>query len=90
VAYLVELTVPPEGTSCAAQTESVGFGGLRDEIIDELVRSGLSQTDAECIINGVIDKVGAAEFNRMVLEQDTTALVRIVQAQTLGCAGAGG
>jgi pimeloyl-ACP methyl ester carboxylesterase len=90
VDYLVDLEVPAEGTSCPAQSSASGFGGLRDEVVDELVRGGLPKALAECVIDGVIDAVGSSEFDRMVLEQDTASLQRLVQAQTLGCASAGG
>lgn len=90
VDYLVDLKVPAAGTSCPAQTSASGFGGLRDEVVDELVKGGLPKALAECVIDGVIESVGSSEFDRMVLEQDTASLQRLVQAQTLGCASAGG
>ena len=90
VTYLVDLEVPAAGTSCPAAADSVSFGGLRDEIVSQLVESGLPESLAECVIDGVIEDTGVAEFNRMVLEQDSEALTRLVTAQTLGCASVGG
>ena len=90
VAYLVDLDLPDGGARCPATSEDVSFGGLRDEIVSQLVDGGLPKALAECVIDGVIEQAGSAEFNRMVLEQDSEALTRLVTAQTLGCASAGG
>jgi len=89
VTYLVKLTVPKMGTRCANKEVKLSFGGLRDEVVSQLVESGLPKDLAECVIDGVIAKSGNAEFNRMVLEEDIQKLSQLVAAQTLGCASAG-
>ena len=89
VTYLVELTVPRVGTRCPNTEQDLSFGGLRDEVVSQLVEGGLPKKLAECVIDGVIKESGSAEFNRMVLEEDVEKLSRLVTAQTLGCASAG-
>jgi pimeloyl-ACP methyl ester carboxylesterase len=89
VTYLVDLTVPKVGTRCPDKEQDLSFGGLRDEVISQLVEGGLPKDLAECVIDGVINETGSAEFNRMVLEEDIEKLSQLVTAQTLGCASAG-
>ena len=89
VTYLIELTVPKLGTRCPDKEQDLSFGGLRDEVISQLVEGGLPKKLAECVIDGVIKETGSAEFNRMVLEEDVEKLSQLVTAQTLGCASAG-
>jgi len=89
VTYLIDLVVPKLGTRCPNKKENLSFGGLRDEVVSQLVEGGLPKKLADCVIGGVIKEVGAAEFNRMVLEEDVEKLSKLVAAQTLGCASAG-
>jgi pimeloyl-ACP methyl ester carboxylesterase len=90
VAYLVDLEVPPDGTSCPAQADAVSFAGLRDEIVDQFVTEGLPQQAAECIVDGVIEEVGSDGFDQLVLSQDTDQLLEILMRQKVACATGGG
>ena len=88
VDYLVDLDVPDEGTSCP-EVEGGGTGSIRDQLVSELVKAGLDQSLAECVIDGVIAKVGSSELDRMVLDQDMGELGPLIQAQTINCASKG-
>jgi pimeloyl-ACP methyl ester carboxylesterase len=85
-AYLIDGTLPAEGTRCPAQEESVSFAGLRDEIVSQFVDVGLPQQVAECVVDGAIAEVGEVEFDRMVLTEDVDELQRIVQDHSVRCA----
>ncbi|HTO01421.1 MAG TPA: alpha/beta hydrolase [Microthrixaceae bacterium] len=85
VSYLVDLKLPVEGKSCPTSKKSINFTGLSDEVVRQLVDAGLPKDLAQCVIDGLIKQVGLAEFNRIVLEQDTDALSKLVTAQTLSC-----
>ncbi|MGB6058244.1 MAG: alpha/beta hydrolase [Microthrixaceae bacterium] len=89
VDYLVDLKLPEADKSCPAAKSSISFGGLSDEVVRQLVEAGLPEDLANCVIDGLIEKVGLAEFNRIVLEQDTDALAKLVTAQTLSCVSSG-
>ena len=84
-AYLVDGTLPAEGTRCPAQEGSVSFAGLRDEIVSQFVDIGLPEQVAECVVDGAIGEVGEVEFDRMVLTQDEK-LQAIVQQHSMRCA----
>ncbi|MEX0766941.1 MAG: alpha/beta hydrolase, partial [Microthrixaceae bacterium] len=88
VTYLVELTVPKVGTRCPDKEAKLSFGGLREEVISQIVETGLPKELAECVIDGVIAETGNAEFNRLVLEEDIEKLSQLIAAQTLSCASA--
>lgn len=90
VAYLVDTTLPSEGKSCPAAKSSISFGGLSDEVVRQLVEAGLPKDLAQCVIDRMIDKVGLAEFNRIILEQDGEAMSKLVTAQTMACVSKGG
>ena len=83
-----DLEVPDEGTSCP-EVEGGGTGSIRDQLVNELVKAGLDQSLAECVIDGVIAKVGSSELDRMVLDQDMGELGPLIQAQTINCASKG-
>lgn len=89
IAYLVELTAPAEGTSCPAAEDSVSFGGLRSEVIEQFVTAGLPESVAGCIVDRIIDEVGAGEFDRMILAEEIERLSELVTRHTLACAAGG-
>jgi len=84
-AYLIDGTLPEEGTRCPAQEDAVSFGGLRDEIVSQFVEVGLPEKVAECVVDGAIAEVGEVEFDRMVLTEDIEGLQRIVQSHSVRC-----
>ena len=90
VDYLVDLTVPPEGTRCPAQESSEDFGGVRDMLVQELEDSGLPADVSACIVDGMIDEVGETRFNQLVLENDQEEITKLATAQTLKCAAGSG
>jgi pimeloyl-ACP methyl ester carboxylesterase len=89
VDYLVELIVPAEGTSCPAVAQEDGLTSLRDELVAQLTDLGTPEQLAECVVDGAIDDVGEAEFERMVLGNDQEELTRLFTAQALRCAARG-
>lgn len=86
VSYLVELTLPPAGTRCPAQTESVSFGGLRDAIVEQFVELGLPETIAACVVDGIIGEIGSEEFDRLILSEQVDELSGLVQQYSTSCA----
>ncbi len=89
VGYLVDLTAPAVGTSCPAQDDGAEFTGIRDELLSQFESAGLPAKTANCVIDGIIAKVGEAEFNRLVLSGDQEELGRLVTAQAVRCATGG-
>lgn len=90
VDYLVDLTTPPEGTRCPAESTGDEFGGARDMLVEQLVDSGVPEETATCIVDGMIDRVGDAGFNDLVLENDIDEITKLAQATALECATGGG
>ncbi len=90
VDYFVDLELPDEGTRCPAEKSKSGFGGVKDELIEQLVDSGLEEELATCVVNGMIDRVGEAEFNDMVLKNEQEEITKLAQATALACATSGG
>lgn len=90
VDYLVDLRSPAPGTSCPAQDEGVDFGGIRDQVLDQLSTSGIPDEVAACIVDGIIDEIGEAAFDQLVLSNDQEQLTRLFTAQTVRCAAGGG
>ncbi len=88
VAYLVELTVPAEGTRCPAQGTEATFTSIRDEVLAQLEQSIPSEV-ATCVIDGIIADIGEAEFTQLVLSGDQERLTRLVTAQAMQCASGG-
>lgn len=90
VDYLVDLTLPAAGTRCPAQSAGGGFGGTRDMLVEQLTGSGIPKEMATCMVDGMIEKVGEAEFDDMVLNNDVDGITKLAQAAALGCATSGG
>lgn len=90
VDYLVDLTLPAAGTRCPAQSTGGGFGGTRDMLVEQLTGSGIPKEMATCMVDGMIEKVGEAEFDDMVLNNDVDGITKLAQAAALGCATSGG
>ena len=91
VDYLVELRVPQPGTRCPAQDERISFGGLQETVREQFTAMGIPEELADCIVTGIIDDIGEAEFDRLVLSNDASALSKLVTAQSIACAtGASG
>lgn len=88
VAYLVDLTVPAEGTRCPAQGTEATFTSIRDEVLAQLEQSIPSDV-ATCVIDGIIADIGEAEFTQLVLSGDQERLTRLVTAQAMQCAAGG-
>ena len=86
VDYLVDLRVPQPGTRCPAQEERVSFGGLQDQVREQFTTMGIPEEIADCIVAGIIDDIGEAEFDRLVLSNDASALSKLVTAQSIACA----
>lgn len=90
VAYFVDLTTPAAGTRCPATDSSSGFGGgVRDQIVKELTDSGIPSKLANCIVDGMIGRVGQSKFNDMVLSNDQDGITKLAQALALQCATGG-
>ncbi|MFZ4518418.1 MAG: alpha/beta hydrolase [Microthrixaceae bacterium] len=91
VNYLVNLTLPADGTRCPT-TETPGdqFGGVRQTVVDELTKGGVPEKVANCIVDGMIAQVGEARFNELILRSDQEEITKLAAAQTLKCATAGG
>lgn len=90
VDYLVDLTLPAVGTRCPAQSTGGGFGGTRDMLVEQLTGSGIPKEMATCMVDGMIEKVGEAEFDDMVLNNDVDGITKLAQAAAVGCATSGG
>lgn len=88
IAYLVDLTLPPEGTRCPAEAGPRAFTDLRDTVVGQLVDGGVPREVAVCMVDGIIDEIGAARFDRLILENDQEQLTRLAAAQALACATA--
>lgn len=88
VAYLVDLTVPAEGTRCPTQGTEATFTSIRDEVLAQLEQSIPSDV-ATCVIDGIIADIGEAEFTQLVLSGDQERLTRLVTAQAMQCAAGG-
>ncbi len=86
VDYLVDLRVPEPGTSCPAQDQAISFGGLQDQVRKQFTEMGIPQELADCIVDGIIDDIGEAEFDRLVLGNDAGGLSKLVTAQSIACA----
>lgn len=89
VTYLVDLTLPPDGTSCPSDTSSTAFGDVRDTVVRGLVDSGVPEEVAECVVDGMIDEVGQARFDQIILQQDQEEITKLAAAQALECATGG-
>jgi len=89
VDYLVDLVLPAPGTRCPAQSEEASFTPLRDEIVDQMEAAGLPASVATCVVDGIIDDLGEAAFNELILSGDQEKLARLVTAQAMRCATAG-
>jgi pimeloyl-ACP methyl ester carboxylesterase len=87
--YLIQLDVPAVGTRCPAGTGATSFDGVRDTLVDQIVRTGVPESVATCIVDGMIAAVGAERFDRLVLENDEAELTKLVTAQALRCATRG-
>ena len=90
VAYLVDLEVPAAGTSCAAESESLDFSTLGDEVVDQFVDAGAPRQVAECVVDGIRDEIGDAAFNELVLGDDIDEFTRLATAAMLRCSTQGG
>jgi pimeloyl-ACP methyl ester carboxylesterase len=89
VEYLVDLTLPAPGTRCPAQRSEATFAGPRDELVEQLTESGVPATLAECIVDGMIERVGESEFNDMLLKNEQEEITKVAQAVALECATSG-
>ena len=89
VAYLVDLVVPDEGTRCPAQAPEAAFTSIRDEVLAEFEAAGLPADVAQCIVDGIIEELGEAEFERLVLSNEQDRLTRLVTAEAVRCAATG-
>jgi pimeloyl-ACP methyl ester carboxylesterase len=89
VDYLVDLVVPDEGTSCPAEDDGIGFGGLADVLVEQFVATGIPEPLARCVVDGIREEVGPERFDELVLSNDVEEFTRLVTAQALRC-NAGG
>jgi pimeloyl-ACP methyl ester carboxylesterase len=90
VEYLVDLVVPPAGTRCPAQDTEAGFTSIRDEVLSQFEEAGIPSEIADCVVDGIIEELGEAEFTRLILSGDQERLTRLVTAQAMQCAADGG
>ncbi len=90
VSYFVDLTTPPPGTRCPATAEQSSFGGVRDDLVKQLADGGVPAKLANCIVDGMIKRVGEQKFNDLVLHNDQDELTKLVQALAMQCATARG
>lgn len=86
--FLVDLKVPTAGTSCPAQ-DSGGFVSMRDSVIEQLTDSGIPETVATCIVDELVDELGEAQFEALILSNDPDQLAGLVTKTALGCATKG-
>lgn len=89
VEYLVDLVVPPAGTSCPAVESSVGFGGLADVLVEQFVEAGVPESLARCVVDGIRDEIGDERFDELVLNDDVDEFTRLATAQMLSCSTGG-
>lgn len=87
VRYLVDLQVPPAGTSCAAQDDAITFEGVEAVLLDQLQEAGIPEDVAECIVEELVAEVGANELALGLLQQDQ--LEREVTKATMRCMAGG-
>ena len=59
-------------------------------LVEQLTGSGIPKEMATCMVDGMIEKVGEAEFDDMVLNNDVDGITKLAQAAALGCATSGG
>ena len=86
VDYLVDLQVPEPGTSCPAEDEAISFGGLQEQVRAQFTEMGIPEEIADCIVAGIVDEIGEAEFDRLVLSNDASGLSKLVTAHSIACA----
>ncbi len=85
VGYLADLKMPAAGTSCPAAKDAISFENLSDQVISMMVKGGLTEDIARCIVKAAIDDIGEPEFNKLVLGQDSEAITQLIMAKTLSC-----
>lgn len=85
-AYLVDLELPAPGTSCPAQEERISFGGLQDQVLAQFTDMGIPAEVAKCVVDGIVEDIGEAEFDRLILSNDAERLSKLVIPQSLACA----
>jgi pimeloyl-ACP methyl ester carboxylesterase len=90
VNYFVDLTLPAPGTRCPAESTGDEFSGVKGQLIKQLVDSGLDEKTADCIVNGMVKRVGESEFDDMVLQNDADQITKLAQATALECMTSGG
>lgn len=90
VNYFVELTLPDPGTRCPAESKGDEFSGVRGQLVEQLVGSGLDEKTANCIVDGMVKRVGESEFDDMVLQNDVDQITKLAQATALECMTSGG
>lgn len=89
VDYLVDLVVPAADTRCPAESQDASFAPLRDEVVSQMEQAGLPSAVASCVVDGIIEDLGEAGFDELVLSGDQEKLARLVTAQAMRCATAG-
>lgn len=87
--YLIEVAAPPAGTRCPAQAGSVSFRGIRDEVVSQFVDAGLTEGQANCVVDAIISEVGSAEFDRLILTESVEELTRLVAVHAAACRARG-
>ncbi|MCK7470624.1 MAG: hypothetical protein MZU95_07410 [Desulfomicrobium escambiense] len=85
VDYLVDLNVPPEGTSARPRSSRTSRRACRT-CSCRLEDSGLPADVSACIVDGMIDEVGETRFDQLVLENNQEEITKLATAQTLKCA----
>jgi len=90
IEYLVNLKVPAQGKRCPKVADSENFGGLRDQIVEELTKGGVPKEVARCVVDDLIDELGEDRLNELLLSSDNIEeLSKYITAATLKCATGG-
>lgn len=72
VRYLVDLEVPPEGTSCPADEQATSFEGVTAMLVEQFEDAGIPAEFAQCIVDSLIAEMGESQLAVAVLQQELT------------------
>lgn len=92
-AYLVDLDVPEEGTSCpsvsAGAPETGGGNGLLDELAQQLEGMGLPTEVAMCVRDGLVEEFGELGLEELLLGGDVLGQFDTISRIGSECMGGG-
>ncbi|MFM7068504.1 MAG: alpha/beta hydrolase [Actinomycetes bacterium] len=88
-AYLIDLRVPAAGTRCTAVPDAATFGGLQQELADQLQKAGVPEQVANCVVDNLVEQLGEGRLDQLVLDENIDELSKYITAATLDCATGG-